>query len=128
MLNEKSLKNAHLLKPDDKSFTRSCVENGLFAEYTNMLEKLTNEFKRENVGEREDEESDESEDEELVVLTAAEVTTEKVRVAKIVKKGVGYNFSGGTNWNIDGYLKNKLEKNQQIIKILETMTALIKVC
>ena len=63
-----------------------------------MLQQLTNEFKRENVGEREQEDSEES-DEELQVLTAADILKERTRVAKIVKKGVGYNFSGGGGWN-----------------------------
>ena len=52
---------------------------------------MTNEFKRELVGERE-EDSEESED-DLQVLTAEDILKERQRVAKIVKKGVGYHWA-----------------------------------
>ena len=110
MLEEKSLKRASLSKPSGLSFTKTFVESGLLNEYINMLHTLTNEFKRENVGEPEGD-SSESEEEELVVMTAADVASHKAKEQKHVKKGVGYNYAGENTWNIDGYLKNRQEKN-----------------
>ena len=53
---------------------------------------MANEFKRTNVGAQEQDDSDESED-ELQVLTAEDILKERQRIAKIVKKGVGYNWA-----------------------------------
>ena len=74
------------------SFIKTCIERGLFERYINNLEQLANEFKRTNVGVQEQDDTDESED-ELQVLTAEDILKERQRIAKIVKKGVGYNWA-----------------------------------
>ena len=57
---EKSMKAADLLKPGQQSFTKTCIDSGVFSEIINILGKVTSEFKRENVSKAEEsEESDE---------------------------------------------------------------------
>ena len=79
------------------------------------------------VGQREQDDSEESE-EELQVLTAEDILKERTRVSKIVKKGVGYNFSGGTGWNPSTYQQSKEKKHKQIIRIVRTVMALVDAC
>ena len=102
MAEERSTARARIPFQHGKSFVKACLDSGLFEAHTVMLQQLTNEFKREMVGQREQDDSEESE-EELQVLTAEDILKERTRVSKIVKKGVGYNFSGGTGWNPSTY-------------------------
>ena len=75
--------------------------------YISNLGQLTNEFKRDNVGTQQQIDSEESE-EELQVLTSEDILKERQRIAKIVKKGVGY------NWVANGGNAGKLDSKQYL--------------
>ena len=82
--------------------------------YISNLEQLANEFKRKNVGVQQQNDLEESE-EELQVLTSEDILKERQRIAKIVKKGVGYNWVQGNNaGKLDSkqYLQTKEKKNK----------------
>ena len=68
--NEKSLKAAELLDPQEKSVTKACLETGLFSEIIKILGHLTKEFKREKISKNASE-SEEDSEEELLVHTNA---------------------------------------------------------
>ena len=91
MAEEKVLKKAQLPLTHGKSFIKTFIERGLFEMYISNLEQLANEFKRKNVGVQQQNDLEESE-EELQVLTSEDILKERQRIAKIVKKGVGYNW------------------------------------
>lgn len=121
------MKAADLLKPGQQSFTKTCIDSGVFSEIINILGKVTNEFKRENVSKAE--ESEES-DEELQVLTSAGIQQKAQSEAKRFKKKTAeaHAFSGSTSWDIQGYLKSKEDKGKQTIKVLAIMEAVVHIC
>ena len=59
---ERSTSRARIPFQHGKSFVKACLDAGLFEAHIDMLQQLTNEFKRENVDQREQEDSEESED------------------------------------------------------------------
>lgn len=113
--NEKSLKAADLLTPGEKSFTKTCLETGLFSEIITILGHLTKEFKREKVGKDEDESEEESE-EELQVHTNAGIagfecdSDDEAKKNKPAADAQAHAFIGSTTWNFENYLQGKQDR------------------